>query len=145
MYDTGRIDDPVDAAFAAWAEEPENAPGETALSFISAFFPPAHAFKAIKDQFSSAARFARAEYLIRALAAKLNLLEARVSGQQEQSNTVKERIESKEFKEGLAIALEETVRAPNLEKADQFSSILVSSLDPSIVEDSAGDASTLIR
>jgi hypothetical protein len=145
MDDKGRMDDPVDAAFAAWADEPEKVPGETALSFISAFFPPAHAFKAIKDQFSSAARFARAEYLIRALAAKLNLLEARVSGQQQQSNAVRERIESKEFKEGLAIALEETVRATNLEKADQFSSILVSSLDPNIVEDSAADASSLIR
>jgi len=145
MHDKGRIDDPVDAAFAGWAEEPENVPGETALSFISAFFPPAHAYKAIKDQFSSAARFARVEYLIRALAAKLNIVEARGSGQKEQSNTVKERIESTEFKEGLAIALEETVRAPNLEKADQFSSLLVSSLDPAIIEDSAASTGALIR
>ena len=73
MDDKRRIDDPVDAARAAWTEEPENALGETALSLISAFFPPAHAFKAIKHQFSIAARCGRIEYLFQALATKVNL------------------------------------------------------------------------
>ena len=141
---TGKIDDPVDAAFAAWTEEPENVPGETTLSLVSAFFPPAAAYKAIKDQFSNASRFARIGYLLRAFAAKLNFLESRVSSRPDDSKAVRERIESREFKEGLAIALEETVRTPNPEKANQFSSILVGSLDPSIVEDSAADASALI-
>jgi hypothetical protein len=44
MDDPGRIDDPVDAARAAWTEEPENAMGETALGVLSAFFPPAAAW-----------------------------------------------------------------------------------------------------
>jgi hypothetical protein len=145
MDDRGRIDDPVDAAFAAWAEEPENVASETALSFLSAFFPPAHAFKAVKDQFSTSARFARAEYLLKAFSNKLNSLEARVNGQQASLQSIKERIESTDFKEALAFALEETVRAPSTEKADQFSSLLVSTLDPAIIEDSAASASALMR
>jgi hypothetical protein len=145
MDDPGRIDDSVDAARAAWTEEPENVMGETALSVLSAFFPPAAAYKAVKDQFSNDARFGRIQYFFDALAAKVNALELRIGSQAELSQTVRAVIDSTEFKEAMAVALEETVRTPNTEKAEQFSSILVGSLDPSIIEDSPAKASSLIR
>jgi hypothetical protein len=145
MDDPGRIDDPVDAARAAWTEEPENVMGETALSILSAFFPPAAAYKAVKDQFSNDARFRRIQYFFDALAVKINALELRIGGQAEPSQTVRATIDSTEFKEAIAVALEETVRTPNTEKAEQFSSILVGSLDPNIIEDSPAKASSLIR
>jgi hypothetical protein len=76
---------------------------ETALSFLSAFFPPAHAFKALKDQFSTAARFARAEYLLKAFSAKLNRIESEVQGQRENLESMRVRIESIEFKQAMAV------------------------------------------
>ncbi len=145
MDDQGRIDDPIDAARAAWTEEPENVMGETALSLLSAFFPPAAAFKAVKDQFSNDARFGRIQYFFDALAAKVNALELRIGSQTELSRTVRATIDSTEFKEAMAVALEETVRTPNTEKAEQFSSILVGSADPNIIEDSPAKVSSLIR
>jgi hypothetical protein len=45
---------------------------ETVLSVLSAFFPPAAAYKAVKDQFSNDARFGRIQYFLDALAAKVN-------------------------------------------------------------------------
>jgi len=119
--------------------------GETALSILSAFFPPAAAYKAVKDQFSNDARFRRIQYFFDALAVKINALELRIGGQAGPSRTVRATVDSTEFKEAIAVALEETVRTPNTVKAEQFSSILVGSLDPNIIEDSPAKASSLIR
>jgi hypothetical protein len=140
-----RIDDSVDAAYAAWTEDPANVAGETALSILSAFFPPAAAFKAVKDQFSSEARFGRVLYLVRALVTKVNLLESQVNSLPALSKAVKDAIESAAFKAAVSLALEESARTADTGKIDQFSSVLAASVDPRIMEDSPADASTLIR
>jgi hypothetical protein len=55
---------------------------------LSAFFPPAAAYKAVKDQFSNDARFRRIQYFFDALAAKVNALELGIGSQAELSRTV---------------------------------------------------------
>jgi hypothetical protein len=70
MTDSGRIDDPVEAAFEAWPAEPADLGkkcAEVALSFSGLVFLPARVLKILKDQFSPDSRFARVNYLLEAL------------------------------------------------------------------------------
>jgi hypothetical protein len=51
---TSRIDDPIDASFEAFPEEPEGLGrkfGELALNFSGLVFPPAAVLKILTDQF----------------------------------------------------------------------------------------------
>jgi hypothetical protein len=64
------IDDPIDASFEAFPEEPEGLGGkfaELALSFTGLVFPPAAVLKILTDQFRPATRFERIERVLRAL------------------------------------------------------------------------------
>jgi hypothetical protein len=79
MMEFGKIDDPVDASFEAWPEEPGGLgikANELALSFGGLMFPPAKVWKIMKDQFAGQNRFARIEYLFNGIRIGLKVLES---------------------------------------------------------------------
>jgi hypothetical protein len=102
-------------------------------------------FDIVRERFRVSARFVRFNYLLEGVRLKFASLEGRVGQMRSEIEEIKRKLASKEFREAAETAAEEAVRAVSAEKIDQFSSILVGSVDPSIVEDSAADANALIR
>jgi hypothetical protein len=102
-------------------------------------------FGAIRDRFLTESRFARFNYLLEGARLKFAQLEGRVIQVAAELDQVKQGLASKEFREAAATAAEEAVRAVSVEKIDQFSSILVGSVDPALGSDSPADAASLIR
>lgn len=159
MTESGRIDDPVDASFEAWPDEPEDL-GKTfrdlALSFSGLFFDPAAVLKILKDRFLPNSRSARVVYLLEGIRIKLDHLEsdtkARFEGVASQVEELRKtmqsfqsKLEKPMFEEAVAVACEEAVRATNLQKINQFASILVGSLTPSAWSEPDEDVATMIR
>ena len=140
----GRIDDPLDASFAAWPED-ENEAKEGTLAVAGIMSEVAGVFVGVREHFRVSNRIARIKYLLDGVRLKFAALEGRIANQDAELAEVKARISSLEFRQAADIAAEEAARAVAPEKIDQFSSILVASVDPSIIEDSAASASALIR
>jgi hypothetical protein len=141
----GKIDDPLDASFAAWPEAESNEAGEAALTVGEILSHWVTLGAVIRDRFLSQNRAERVNYLLRGVRLKFIELEKRIGGLEEQVKEVNAKVAAPEFQEAAALAAEESVRATSSQKIDQFASILVASVDPRIVEDSAADASSLIR
>src|SRR5215472_8302439 len=62
VAESGKIDNPVDAAFEAWPDKPGDAgekAKEVALAVGGAIFPPLGVFRILKEQLSIQERFAR--------------------------------------------------------------------------------------
>jgi hypothetical protein len=145
MTQFGRIDDPLDASFAAWPEEESNRADETALTVGELLSHLVTLGVVMRDRFLSKNRAERFNYLLRGVRLKFIELEKRLGGAEEQIKAVCTKVASLEFQEAAAAAAEESIRATNLQKIDQFSSILVGSADPTMVADSPADAAVLIR
>jgi hypothetical protein len=141
----GKIDDPLDASFEAWPEESASEAGDVALTVVGVFSEIAGVFGGVHEHFRVRSRFARVNYLLNGVRLGIAQLESRVVQQASELAEVRTRISALEFREATETAAEEAVRAVNIEKIDQFSSILVGSVDPGISQDSLTDASTLIR
>jgi len=141
----GKIDDPVDASFEAWPEEESNEAGEAAITVGEILSHWVTVAALVRDRFVSKNRAERANYLLRGVRLKFIELEKRIGGLEGQMKEVNAKVASPQFQEAAALAAEESVRATSPQKIDEFASILVASVDPSIVEDSAADASSLIR
>jgi hypothetical protein len=148
MSEIGKIDDPVDASFEAWPEEPGGLgkkANELALSFSGLVFPPAKVWKILKDQFAGPSRFARIEYLFTAVRMQLKILESQNAVAREQLAAIEEKLETPQFSEAVSAACEEAARTTNVEKIEQFASILVSSLTPNQWADPDEDIAAMIR
>lgn len=139
-----RIDDPLEASFEAWPEE-ENEPREGALATLGLLSDLVGVLVAVREHFRISNRLARLNYLLNGVRLKFAALEGRIGAQDAQLAEVRSKIAALEFRQAAEVAAEEAVRAVTPEKIDQFSSILVASVDPSIIEDSAASASALIR
>jgi hypothetical protein len=142
---TGKIDDPFEASLEGWPEEHDDAARAAALSVAGVFSEVIGVFDVVRERFRVNSRLARFNYLFEGARLKFCSLESRVGQMRSEIDEIKRNLASKEFREAAETAAEEAVRAVSAEKIDQFSSILVGSVDPSIVEDSAADASALIR
>ncbi len=141
---SGRIDDPVDASFEGWPDEPSDLGqtfGELALSFGALIFPPAKVLSILKDRFLPSSRVARVIYLLDGLRIKLDHLESSTRDQfrgvasqgtelREALKSVQSKVETPQFEEAVAEACEEATRALNLRKIDQLSAVLVGTLLP---------------
>jgi hypothetical protein len=148
MAEFGKIDDPVDASFEAWPAETNNLSEKLtglALSFGGLEFGPAKIAKILKDQFFTQNRFARIEYLFRAIRLQLKILESRIGNAQDQVRTVQQRLEVPQFSEAIATACEEAARATNAKKIEQFASVLVGSLTPNQWVDPGEGIGVMIR
>jgi hypothetical protein len=144
LSEFGKIDDPFEASLSGWPEEEGNEAGEAALA-VGAILP--HWFNlagVIRDRFRNKDRAARVNYLFQGVRLKFGELTSRVTNL-ERVNEVNAKIASPEFQEAAAVAAEESVVANNPQKIEQFASILVASVDPSISSDSPAEASVLIR
>lgn len=144
----GKIDDPVDASFEAWPEEPGGLgkkANELALSFGGLMFPPARVWKILKDQFAGPNRFARIEYLFVAIRMQLKILESQNTSNRERLLAVEGKLETPQFSEAVSAACEEAVRATNTKKIEHFASVLVASLTPNQWADPGEDIGVMIR
>jgi hypothetical protein len=133
MSEFGKIDNPVDASFEAWPEEPGGLgkkANDLALSFGGLMFPPARIWKILKDQFATLHRFGRIEYLFNGIRMGLKILESQNSSDRERLGAIEAKLETPQFSEAVSVACEEAMRATNAKKIDQFASALVGSLTP---------------
>jgi hypothetical protein len=148
MTQPGKIDDPFDASFGAWPEEPEDLGRkcrDLALAFTGLAFTPAAIIRILKDQFSTSARFARINYLFDGVRLKLKSLESTVGCVRDQTDKLRKRLDAPRFQQAFSTAAEEAARAVNPKRIDDFASVLVGSLIPNSWEDPQHDLATLIR
>jgi hypothetical protein len=139
-----RIDDPIEASYAAWPEDWDNRLGDVALASMSAIFEPAHLLHALKEMFSAKRRIDRISYLLTGFRLKARELDSRV-GELEKEKDLKAKLDSPQFKEALFLAMEEASRTLSQKKIDRYASLLANSLIPEEKVESPIDLSTLIR
>jgi hypothetical protein len=141
----GRIEDPIEASFAAWPEEWENRLSDGALAAMSPFFEAAHLLHLFKEMFSNKSRIDRISYLLEGFRIKSREIDSRFGRLEEERQTIKAKLDSPQFKEALFLAVDEASRTLSKKKIDRYASILAGALDPSDQVDSSIDLSTLIR
>jgi hypothetical protein len=145
---TGKIDDPIDASFGAFPEQPEGLGKQfagLALSFGGLALTPAAILKILTDQFLPAKRFERIEYLLDGFRLGVKALEAQVGSDREKMKEIQAQIEAPRFQEAVAVACEEAARATNTKKIDRMMEVLAGSLTPTIWSPKDEDVATLIR
>jgi hypothetical protein len=145
---SGKIDDPIDASFEAFPEEPVGVGGkftDLALSFSGLVFPPAAVVKILIEQFQTAKRFSRVDSLLQALKAGLSTLESRIGSDREKMKAVQAQIESPRFQEAVATACEASARTVDTKKVQRMAEILAGSLTPTRWSPKDEDVATLIR
>lgn len=148
MAELGKIDNPVDAAFEAWPDKPGDVgqkAKEVALAVGGIVFPPLEVFRILKEQLSNEERFARVEYLFGAIRTQLRIIESASEKDRGQLKAVQEAVAGASFREAVAAACEESVRATKLSKIDQFACILTGSLTPNRWADPTEDIGVMIR
>jgi hypothetical protein len=145
---TGKIDDPIDASFEAFPEEPEGLGGkftELALSFTGLVFLPATVLKILTDQFGSANRSERIKYLLEGMRIGIKGLESQVGPDREKVKEIQGRIEGPRFQEAVATACEEAARATSAKKVELLAQVAAASLTPTRWSPKDEDVATLIR
>src|SRR5260370_21591205 len=127
MNEFGKIDDRLDASFAAWPEEESNEASEAGITVgeILSHFVTVGAL--IRDRFVSKKRAERVNYLLQGVRLKFIELDKRMGGLEGQMKEIKAKVAAPEFQEAAALAAEESVTATSSQKIDQFASILVAS------------------
>jgi len=140
-----RFDDPLENSELVWPDEAENELGELALGVSSALFPPAAVFKAFKDRFDQRNREGRAKYFFKALVLKLGTLEREVAASTARLTEIQQRTESREYKEAIYVAAEESIRTASSEKVHEFVSVLVGSLKVNQWAEPNEDIAAMIR
>jgi hypothetical protein len=145
---SGKIDDPIDAAFETFPNEPDGLGSkfaDLALSFGGLVFLPAAIAKILKDQFQSENRRERVYYLVRAVSDAIKELESQVGADREKISEIQARIDSPRFQEAVATACEEASRASTTKNLKRFSAVLTGSLSPGIWADADADLVAMIR
>lgn len=140
-----RFDDPLENSELVWPDEAENELGELALGVSSALFPPAAVFKAFKDRFDQRNREGRAKYFFKALILKLRTLEREVSANSARLTEIQQKTESREYKEAIYVAAEESIRTASSQKVHEFVAVLVGSLTVNQWADPNEDIAAMIR
>jgi hypothetical protein len=143
-----KIDDPIDASFEAFPEEPEGLGGkfaELALSFTGLAFPPAAVLKILTDQFQSANRFKRIEYLLQGLRMGIKAHDSQLGADREKMKEIQGRIEGSRFQEAVATACEEAARSTSVKKVELLAQVAAGSLTPTRWSPKDEDVAALIR
>ena len=146
----GKIGDVVEASFEAWPTDSPDLGSQAeklALSFVGISFGPAKVFQILKDQFASASRFQRIEYLFTALRLGFRNIHSEMGEAQEQVKAVNEKLESRRFSEAVSLACEEAARAVSKKKIEQMAAVLVgyAKSNPSAWALRDEDIATMIR
>ena len=145
---TGKIDDPIDASFQAFPDEPEgwgNKFKEVALSLTGHVFLPAVLFKILSDQLSQTSRFKRITYLLRAFTLKIGELERQAGDDRGRIKALQAYVESPRFQEAAATACEEAARASDVNRVERMAKVLSGSLTPTQWSPKDENVATLIR
>jgi hypothetical protein len=145
---SGKIDDPIDAAFQAFPEEPEDfgsTLAELALSLSSLAFLPAALMKIAWDQFRPASREDRVKHLMRAFYVALKDFESQIGSDREKMKEVREKIESPRFEEAVRTACEESARSASTKTVQRMAEVLAGSLSPTQWSPKDEDVAALIR
>ena len=147
---SGKIEDPINASYAAFPDEPDGL-GKTfadlTLSFSSLVFSPAAIAKILKDQFGTSSRFKRVEYLLDGFRLGIKGLESQVGSDREKMKEIQSQIEAPRFQEAVAAACEEAARGSSEKKVVRLAAILTGSLLPGKGNwaDPDADLSAIIR
>jgi hypothetical protein len=148
MTEFGKIDDPVDASYSAWPEEPggiAQKSTELSLTFGGLAFGPAKVLKILRDQFASSNRFARVIYLLDGFRLGLKALQAENASDRERLNTLEQRLGTPQFAAAISTGCEEAIRATSEKKIQQLAAVLVGAIAGSAWADPAEDLAALIR
>ena len=130
---SGKIDNPVEASFEAWRlDSPtlDERLTDLAQPFVGAKFVVAGLIGALKDQFATASRFQRIEYLLNGIRLGFHALQLEIGNSTEQIGSVNAKIEGEPFREAVAAACEEAARATTNKKIEQMSKVLVNYVRP---------------
>jgi hypothetical protein len=144
----GKIDDPVEASFEAWPEEPRDLGkqcSDLALAFEGFALTPAKILKILMDQFATSSRFARIVFLLNGIRLGLRIVESEKAGDREKLKAIEEKLKAPVFSEAVSVACEEAARATNEKKIRQLVAVLVGSVGGSPWADPKEDIPTLIR
>jgi hypothetical protein len=145
---SGRIDDPIDAAFDAFPDEPEGLGrkfAELALSLFGVVFPPATIAKILNDQFRQDNRFERIDCVLRAVSTGIKTIESNAGDDREKIKDIQARIDSPRFQEAVATACEEAARASSTTKVRRFAAALLGWVSPGEWVDPNADLGAIIR
>jgi hypothetical protein len=118
---------------------------EAALSIFTLHFQYAVLPKIIYDHFSKHKRELRIKKTLTDTAKALEKIEKDRALDRDTLSEIQAQIEGPEFKDAFVTACEESVRAANEKKVDQFISVLAGSLTPSQWSSKDEDVATLIR
>jgi hypothetical protein len=145
---SSKIDDPLDASFEAWPEEPEGwdkKSRELALRFSGLYLASAAVLKILKDQFLPESRIGRIKYSFDGMVLKLKAMESEYADEREKLKQVQARIEGPQFQQAVAAACEEAARATDEKKIQRFAAVLAGSLIPNEWANSGDDLAAMIR
>jgi hypothetical protein len=148
MAEFGKIDNPVEASFEAWPEEPAGLGkkcSDLALAFEGLALTPAKVWQILRDQFANSSRFARIEFLLNGLRLGLKIVESEKAGDREKLRAIEEKLKAPRFSEAVSVACEEAARATNGRKIQQLAAVLVGSVSDNQWADPSEDVPTLIR
>lgn len=134
----GRIDDPFDAAKSQYPELPENTVGELALRIGASVVPLAGIVSSVREYYSQRAINERLGILVDAVNSKANATDAKV-------DAINLNLESGRWAEGIARAIDESIRTTDAEKVKRFGAILGNSLGSSEDSSSPEDAAEFIK
>jgi len=141
----GKIDDPWEASRQAWPTEHDSGPADAALALSGLLGPVLEVLASARENFRSASRMRRFEYLLEAIDLKFKELDSRCGSNEAELSKIKQRIASPEFREAVQVAAEEAVRAATSEKIDRFAAVLAGSVTPNQWADPELDIGTMIR
>jgi len=146
MNDLSRFDDPLENSELVWPEEEDNELGELALGVVASLFPPAAVFKAFKDRFDQRNREGRSKYFYKALVLILRAVERGLATNTARLAELQQTIESREYKEAIATAAEESIRSASKRKVHEFVAVIAGSLTGSSSwADRSEDVAAMIR
>lgn len=125
---TGKIDDPVEASFAAWQSEAPTLGdhfAEIALHCAGLKFPLAAIVETVKNHFAIRSRVERVEYLIDGMRLRFQMEDEEKSKSAERIKAINAKLEDDRFKQGVMAACEEATRTSSKKKIRQMASVLV--------------------
>jgi len=138
----GKIDDPVEASFGAWPDEPPNL-GERALGlalqFGSLVSLKLKIVQILKDRFTSKAKSDRLAFLLTALRLGLQRVVSEAETVSEKLKSVEAKLQDERFLAAISMACEEAARSVNQKNVERMTAVLVGFAGPNTSQWAAPD------
>jgi hypothetical protein len=139
-----RIDSPTDVALTQYEGEPEDTVQEIMLKIAGNLHNPFGLALAIKNHFSSKARFERISQVFLAFNHNIQCLEKECKENKAKTEAIEDRTKSPQFVEAFVAAAEEAVRTADSRKLDRLANVLANGADPDTLQPD-DDLSSFVR